>query len=110
MKKTLLFLLVFCGTQAFSQKNNPVFSGWFADPEGIIFDNQYWIFPTFSAPYEKQVFLDAFLLTDLLNWNKQAKIMDTAAVKWEQKAKKFLQSGKRQQILPVFRSLRYSKR
>ncbi|MFA7494146.1 MAG: arabinan endo-1,5-alpha-L-arabinosidase, partial [Proteiniphilum sp.] len=35
---------------------NPIFEGWYADPEGIIYDNQYWIFPTYSNLYEKQVF------------------------------------------------------
>jgi hypothetical protein len=36
--------------------------GWYADPEGVIFNNQYWVFPTFSAKYKDQVFLDAFLI------------------------------------------------
>ena len=30
---------------------NPVFEGWYADPEGIIFGDRYWIYPTYSAPY-----------------------------------------------------------
>lgn len=86
MKKTVLFLLVLCGIQGFAQDNNPVLPGWYADPEGIIFDDQYWIFPTFSAPYEKQVFLDAFSSPDLVNWTKHPKVLDTAAVKWAHKA------------------------
>lgn len=86
MKNTLLLLFVFCGTQAFAQNNNPVFPGWYADPEGIIFDDEYWIFPTFSAPYEKQVFMDAFSSPDLVNWTKHPKVIDTAAVKWAHKA------------------------
>ena len=65
---------------------NPVFPGWYADPEGIIFDKQYWIYPTFSAPYNKQVFLDAFSSTDLVNWKKHSKIVDTAAIKWAKRA------------------------
>lgn len=76
---------------AFSQiKNqkagNPVFPGWYADPEGIIYGKQYWIFPTFSAPYEKQVFFDAFSSPDLVNWTKHQRILDTAAVKWARRA------------------------
>jgi hypothetical protein len=35
---------------------NPVFEGWYADPEIRYFDKQYWIFPTYSAAYNKQVF------------------------------------------------------
>lgn len=65
---------------------NPVFKGWYADPEAVIFDNKYWIYPTFSAPYEKQVFFDAFSSPDLVNWTKHPKILDTANVKWAKKA------------------------
>lgn len=65
---------------------NPVFPGWYADPEGIIYDKQYWIFPTFSAPYKDQVFMDAFSSKDLLKWKKHEKIIDTSSVKWAKKA------------------------
>ena len=65
---------------------NPVFPGWYADPEGIIFDNEYWIYPTYSAPYEEQVFLDAFSSPDLVNWTKHERIIDTTEVKWAEKA------------------------
>lgn len=30
---------------------NPVFPGWYADPEGIVFDNEFWIYPTLSSLY-----------------------------------------------------------
>lgn len=65
---------------------NPVFPGWYADPEATIFDKQYWIYPTYSAPYNKQVFMDAFSSTDLVNWTKHERIIDTAAVRWAKKA------------------------
>ena len=39
---------------------NPVFSGWYADPEARIFDNRYWIYPTYSAVYDEQIFLMHF--------------------------------------------------
>jgi len=65
---------------------NPVFPGWYADPEGVIFNNQYWIFPTYSAPYSKQVFLDAFSSTDLIKWTKHPRIVDTSAIKWARRA------------------------
>lgn len=65
---------------------NPVFPGWYADPEGIIFGKQYWIYPTYSAPYEKQVFMDAFSSKDLVNWTKHERIVDTAAIKWAKRA------------------------
>lgn len=65
---------------------NPVFQGWYADPEGIIFDNQYWIYPTYSAPYEEQVFMDAYSSKDLINWTKHEHIIDTASIKWVKRA------------------------
>ncbi len=65
---------------------NPIFSGWYADPEARIFGKEYWIYPTYSAKYEEQVFLDAFSSTDLVNWTKHNRILDTANVKWAKKA------------------------
>lgn len=65
---------------------NPIFPGWYADPEIRIFNNQYWIYPTFSAPYSQQVFMDAFSSDDLVHWKKHSKIVDTAAVKWAKRA------------------------
>lgn len=61
---------------------NPVFPGWYADPEGIILGKQYWIFPTYSARYEQQVFFDAFSSKDLVNWKKHEHILDTQRVSW----------------------------
>lgn len=65
---------------------NPVFEGWYADPEGVIIDKQYWIYPTYSAPYEKQVFMDAYSSSDLVTWTKHSRIVDTTQVKWANKA------------------------
>ena len=75
MKKAILFLILACIISAcgISKKNsklagNPIFQGWYADPEGIIFNKEYWVYPTFSARYEDQVFLDAFSSKNLINW------------------------------------------
>jgi beta-xylosidase len=65
---------------------NPVFPGWYADPEGIIFGDEYWIYPTYSAPYEEQVVMDAFSSPDLVNWTKHSRIVDTARIKWAWRA------------------------
>jgi beta-xylosidase len=65
---------------------NPVFEGWYADPEVIVYDDRYWIFPTFSAPYEEQVHFDCFSSPDLVNWTKHENIIDTAEVKWARRA------------------------
>jgi beta-xylosidase len=85
MKPTLLFFSLWaCLT--ISAQNNPVFPGWYADPEGIVFDDTYWIYPTYSAAYEDQVFFDAFSSPDLVNWTKHPKVLDTSSVKWANRA------------------------
>ncbi len=87
MNKNILrcirFVFSFClvATIAFSQKN-PVIDGWYADPEGVILDKKYWIYPTFSARYEQQVFLDAFSSTDMVTWKKHPRVVDTSTIKW----------------------------
>lgn len=65
---------------------NPVFQGWYADPEGIVYGDTYWIYPTWSDLYEKQTFFDCFSSKDLVNWTKHASVLDTSAVKWAHKA------------------------
>ncbi|HEY4110061.1 glycoside hydrolase family 43 protein [Puia sp.] len=65
---------------------NPIFPGWYADPEAAIFDNTYWVYPTFSDKYNKQVFFDAFSSPDLIHWTKHPHILDTTAVRWAHRA------------------------
>jgi beta-xylosidase len=84
-----IFILSFASAQREKLKQasgNPLFPGWYADPEGAVFNKQYWIYPTFSAPYNKQVFLDAFSSPDLITWTKHAAVVDTAAIKWAKRA------------------------
>ncbi|MCX6927041.1 MAG: family 43 glycosylhydrolase, partial [Verrucomicrobia bacterium] len=86
-----LFLLIasawlFLGLQPFANAANPVFPGWYADPEGAIFGKEYWIYPTYSAPYDQQVFLDAFSSKDLVTWTKHSRILDTNRVSWARRA------------------------
>lgn len=72
--------------QASRKSGNPLFEGWYADPEVAVFGGKYWIFPTYSNRFEKQVFFDAFSSDDLVEWEKHASILDTTAVKWAEKA------------------------
>ena len=65
---------------------NPIVPGWYADPEGTIFQKTFWVYPTYSAPYHQQVFFDAFSSTDMVNWQKHERILDTANVKWAKRA------------------------
>ncbi|TAE34022.1 MAG: arabinan endo-1,5-alpha-L-arabinosidase [Cytophagales bacterium] len=65
---------------------NPIFPGWYADPEVAVFNKEYWIYPTYSDLFEKQTFLDAFSSPDLKTWTKHIRIIDTTSVKWAKKA------------------------
>ena len=69
-----------------AKSGNPVFEGWYADPEGIIYDDTYWIYPTWSDLYENQTFFDCFSSKDLVNWTKHSSILDTSEVKWAKRA------------------------
>ena len=98
-----------CQRSATSEQyaGNPVLEGWYADPEGIIFDDEYWIFPTYSdhfgepdtstaftgeqlavraqainEQYLIQTFFDAFSSKDLVNWQKHSHVLDVKDVKW----------------------------
>jgi beta-xylosidase len=73
-------------TKAPGLSGNPVFPGWYADPEGVIFGTNYWIFSTYSARYEAQTFMDAFSSPDLVHWTKHPCIVDTNAITWAKRA------------------------
>ena len=57
--KIVFFFMIMCccSVTLFAQTNtgkkqtstNPVFDGWYADPEGVVFGDKYWIYPTYSA-------------------------------------------------------------
>lgn len=68
------------------KSGNPIFPGWYADPEATIFGKQYWVYPTYSAPFNEQVFMDAFSSPDLVHWTKHPRIVDTASIKWARRA------------------------
>ncbi|MDP8243553.1 MAG: glycoside hydrolase family 43 protein [Candidatus Hinthialibacter antarcticus] len=65
---------------------NPIFEGWYADPEGVVFGDSYWIFPTYSAKYDEQVFLNAYSSPDLVNWTKHERVLNTSIIKWARRA------------------------
>jgi hypothetical protein len=89
------------------RQGNPVFEGWYADPEAVVFGQTYWIYPTFSGetlaleaqdsltPWQReaqknsinpqyvlQTFFDAFSSADLVHWTKHSKVLSIAQVKW----------------------------
>src|SRR5215831_20414821 len=73
--------------QAISPRSgNPILPGWYADPEARVFQNEYWIYPTYSAPYDQQVFMVAFSSKDLITWTKHPRVLDIANVHWARRA------------------------
>lgn len=65
---------------------NPVFPGWYADPEAHVFEGRYWIYPTYSAPYDEQLHMDAFSSSDLVRWDKHPRILELGNVTWAHRA------------------------
>lgn len=61
---------------------NPVFEGWYADPEGAVFNKEYWIYPTYSAEYRDQIHFDAFSSKDLVNWTKHENVLTNKEITW----------------------------
>lgn len=104
----ILCVGVFALSSAQVMATNPIVPGWYADPEIRIFNDQFWIYPTWSAgestpdlpatftedqlkqrsqkniwsPFLKQTFLDAFSSTDLVNWTRHHRILDVKDVSW----------------------------
>jgi beta-xylosidase len=84
MLRSLVLLVSLAAAAA--QSGNPIIPGWYADPEAHVFRDQYWIYPTYSAPYVDQTFMDAFSSRDLVTWTKHPRILDKADVKWATRA------------------------
>lgn len=68
------------------RSGNPILKGWYADPEVTVFGNRYWIFPTYSAPYDSQLHFDAFSSPDLIQWTKHEQILNNKQVTWARRA------------------------
>ncbi len=81
---TAALLSAACGAPPTS--GNPVFDGWYADPEGAVLDGRYWIFPTTSAPYDEQRAFDAFSSPDLVRWTKHERVLSVDEIAWAQRA------------------------
>src|SRR5205823_14895686 len=72
---------VACAGHALAQaprSGNPILPGWYADPEAHVFETEYWLYPTYSAPYDQQTFMDAFSSKDLVVWKKHPRVLDVA--------------------------------
>ena len=69
-----------------SESGNPFIEGWYADPDTEYYNGEYWVFPTWSDVYEKQIHFDAFSSPDLVHWTKHENILTNASVTWAHKA------------------------
>ena len=102
----ILSLFVACSPKNTEKKTigNPIFPGWYADPEGIVFGDEYWIYPTLSLlygedeeiykadlelktdainpEYNLQTHMDAFSSKDLVNWTKHPRVLHIEDVPW----------------------------
>jgi beta-xylosidase len=65
---------------------NPILAGWYADPEGVVFDGAVWVFPTTSDRYDKQVYFDAFSSTDMVHWVRHDRVLVRSDVPWARRA------------------------
>ena len=94
LRHLFLFCVICCSVSISAQNKsklpktsgNPIFPGWYADPEGIVFGDEYWIYPTYSAPYDEQTFMDAFSSKDLVNWTKHPKVLSKENISWFKRA------------------------
>ena len=97
MKKELVYLAMLASslsachtsqsiTDNKKQSGNPIFDGWYADPEAIIYDQTYWIYPTTSTERELQLQFDCFSSKDLVHWEKHPGILKKSDVQWAWKA------------------------
>lgn len=82
-------LITFASTLAAAEvatSGNPLFPGWYADPDVVLFNDRYYIYPTTSDVYEKQTFFNAFSSPNLVDWTKHERILSTEEVKWAKRA------------------------
>ena len=81
---------------------NPILPGWYADPEGVIFGDEYWIYATLSdidlpdgrepgtekntraihPVYNVQTYMDAYSSKDLVHWTKHPKVLSIENIPW----------------------------
>lgn len=61
---------------------NPLFPGWYADPEIHLFEGRYTIYPTTSRPFEEQTTFECWSSHDLTNWKNEGVILDFQDVRW----------------------------
>ena len=107
LRHLFLFCVICCSVSISAQNKsklpktsgNPILPGWYADPEGIVFGDEYWIYPTYSAAYDDQIFMDAFSSKDLVNWTKHPKVLSKENISWLRRKADSARLAKRIQAL-----------
>lgn len=62
--------------------HNPLFPGFYADPEIRIYDDTFWVFPTTSIAFADQTYFDAFSSPDLVNWTRHPNFFTAGSSPW----------------------------
>ncbi|ESQ75156.1 glycoside hydrolase family 43 protein [Asticcacaulis sp. AC402] len=92
-----------------AQAENPIVPGWYADPELRLYENRFWIYPTYSddygepyrsdtfsqwqteqrartdrvwPPFLKHTFFHAFSSEDMVHWKMHPFVLDVKDVAW----------------------------
>ncbi len=83
---SLAAMFAFCAAAAVLPASpvlaNPIFDGWYADPQIRRYGDEYWVFPTTSAPFKKQTAFNAFSSKDMKTLTKHPRILTTNEVTW----------------------------
>ncbi len=61
---------------------NPLFPGWYADPEIHFFGGRYYVYPTGSADFASQASFECWSSSDLTDWKNEGVILDFKDVPW----------------------------
>ena len=87
---TCTYALVLAGCKSACKtaetSGNPLWEGWYADPEGVVVDGECWIYPTTSARYRQQRWFDAFSSRDLVHWTKHERVLNSDDIAWFRQA------------------------
>lgn len=83
------FSVISCGPKQMEWSGwiNPVIEGRYADPEGVMYGDELWIYPTTSgaAADHKYYHFDAFSSKDLKTWVKHEDVITENEVSWLRK-------------------------
>jgi hypothetical protein len=61
---------------------NPLFAGWYADPELHYFAGRYYLYPTTDRDLHEQAFFECWSSADLTTWRNEGVILDFKDVPW----------------------------